>query len=262
MPRTYNSIITRKNVPRSYNHENLDDSFLSADRHNSSKLSMYRDHLNMHYNTMGNYADQIREQNTEIKTLSKTIKELKSRSMSLPGGSNGNNSNPYYPILEIEKHKDKCYIPLPVSEREKFSHLQQRVTKLESENSNLRARNKWLMSRLKSQSEALKSGLDKKALSIRKKSLQSVKDGISNELTKQYYQLNDRLEKIKVKIFKHLTQPNFLDCLNFLMRDICTILEFKQYSLNLKYSEDTCMHKVIENWQLPHKIVRKCTSNF
>ena len=73
----------------------------------------------------------------------------------------------------------------------------------------------------------MKSGLDKKAMSLRKKSLQSVQNGVNNELTKQYYTLNDRLEKIKVKIFMHLKEPNFLDCMDFLMRDISSILGFE-----------------------------------
>lgn len=92
--------------------------------------------------------------------------------------------------------------------------------------------------------------------------MQSMQDGINNELTKQYYLLNDRLEKIKVKIFQHSTEPNFLDCMTFMMRDIALILGFEQYSLNLKYDDDSGLKQVIEDWQLPSNIKKKPESNF
>lgn len=42
--------MTAKNVVKSYLDDNLSDSAVSIDKHNSSKLGVYRDHLNIHYN--------------------------------------------------------------------------------------------------------------------------------------------------------------------------------------------------------------------
>lgn len=130
IPRAYNRKITRKDVANSYLYDKLDESFISAHGHNSSKMSVYKDHLDIYYNSMGNYKDQLRDKNQEIKTLSKTIKELKSRSLSLDGKAN----NPYNGLLNLKNKKAKLFIPLPVSEREKFNNLLKRVTKLELEN--------------------------------------------------------------------------------------------------------------------------------
>jgi len=51
-------------------------------------------------------------------------------------------SNPYSYLLHLDSHsldqKKNYAIPLPVSEREKFSFLQKRIFKLEEENKELR----------------------------------------------------------------------------------------------------------------------------
>jgi len=75
----------------------------------------------------------------------------------------------------------------------------------------------------------------------------SVKDGISNEVTRQYSKLSSNLAKIKSRVFKHITEPNFLDCIDFVLKDVCKILEFEQYSLVLKYAPETLIEKVIED---------------
>jgi hypothetical protein len=129
-------------------HENLQDSCLSIDRHNSSKLGAYRDHLSSNFNTLGNYMNRVKDQKNEINFLTSTIQELKSRSMSLPQTSSFEapthlaDVNPYTLLLNVERHRDKLYVPLPVSEREKFTFLQNKVTKLEAENQDLRSKNK------------------------------------------------------------------------------------------------------------------------
>jgi hypothetical protein len=71
---------------------------------------------------------------------------------------------------------------------------------------------------------------------------------VNSELAKNYYQLNSKLEKIKVAIFKHINEPNFLDCVDFIMRDVCALLEFEKYSLNLRYGKESGTDKVIEDW--------------
>ena len=114
-----------------------------------------------------------------------------------------------------------------MSEREKFSFLQKRIFQLETENKELREHNRLLNERIRSQNEALKTGIDTKALSLKNKALLSVQDGITQEVTKQYSVLSANLARIKARVFKHITEPNFIDCLNFVLKDTCKILGFE-----------------------------------
>jgi hypothetical protein len=82
------------------------------------------------------------------------------------------------------------------------------------------------MERLKSQNEAIKSGLDQRALAMRNKSLVSLSDGISAEMGKQYADLNLRLEKMKLTVFKNIHKNTFLECLEYITADICEALNF------------------------------------
>lgn len=61
------------------------------------------------------------------------------------------------------------------------------------------------------------------------------------------------MARIKSRVFKHITEPNFLDFANFLMRDVCKVLGFEQYSMVLKCDSETMVDKVIEDWQIPER---------
>lgn len=85
--------------------DGVDGTFIGPEMHNSSKLSMFRNHIGINSSSREDNSRQVREQRREIKLLSRTVQELKSKSVSLDKSGlysdDRNSANPYSKLLHL-----------------------------------------------------------------------------------------------------------------------------------------------------------------
>ena len=166
---------------------------------------------------------EIEEKDQEIKILTQTIRELKSR--------------------VIKQHKRQELLTglddmtLPISEREKFEALLSENRFLKEENELLRKRNLWLTKRLMEQSNILKIGVERKIESIKSKKKDSNQKNLSGAMMKWYYNLSDQMEKMTVSSFKNMTKPTFGESLNQILRDFLFVLPAQKYMYTVVLDE-------------------------